>query len=386
MRLGLLAMEIAPPKGGMQEHARGLITHLAGKVQLSVFTAPDPELQAPDTEIIARLSGSALADTPLLRQRPVDAWLALSAGTAAYAPYLSQPLIAYVHGNDFTNPWAPAPGPWLTHAFGATRRLSSRLAEQVVVRWRRIAIRRGLQAAVGLFANSHYTRGRCIAEMGVRTKLFFVVAPGIDERYFQTPAARRAKGPLRLLTVSRLSSDARRKNIDGVIEAVALLKHRMPIVYTIVGDGDDLERLSGLATKLGVADRIVFAGAVDDARLRQLYLDSDAFVLAVRPAVKDIEGFGMVYVEAAASGVPSIAVRTGGVTDAVRDGETGILLSDASSGSIAAGVLRFTEERRRFDRFAIQQFARRHSAKQTTAHLLTHIKAMLGGEHENRRE
>jgi phosphatidylinositol alpha-1,6-mannosyltransferase len=151
----------------------------------------------------------------------------------------------------------------------------------------------------------------------------------------------------------------------------------MPIVYTIVGEGDDVGRLRDLAIKLGVEDRVVFAGAVDNTRLRQLYLDSDVFVLAVRPVDQDIEGFGMVYVEAAASGVPSIAVRIGGVPDAVRDGETGILLGDPSSHSIAAGVRRFVEERLRFDPCAIQQFARCHSAKRTTAQLLTHIGAML---------
>jgi len=377
MHLGLLAMEFPPQMGGMQEHARGVVTHLAGKIRLSVFTAPDLGLEVPDTETIACLTGSALADTPLLRQRPVDAWLALSAGMAAYAPYLSQPLVAYVHGNDFTRPWAPIAGPGIRRAIGATYRLSPRLAEWGVTRWRRVVIRRGLRVAVGLFANSHYTRDRCIAEMGVSPKRFFVVAPGVDERYFQTSPARPAEGPLRLLTVSRLCNWARRKNIDGVIEAVALLKDRTPIVYTIVGDGDDVERLRSLATKLGVADRVVFAGAVDDTRLRQLYLDSDAFVLAVRPAADDIEGFGMVYVEAAASGVPSIAVRIGGVTDAIRDGETGILLADASNHSIAAGVLRFMEERQRFDPCTIQRLAYRHSAKQTTAQLLTHMKAML---------
>ena len=92
--------------------------------------------------------------------------------------------------------------------------------------------------------------------------------------------------------------------------------------YTVVGDGDDRGRLENRARELGVERRVEFRGSLGQKELLEAYRRADLFVLASRASRSDVEGFGIVYLEAAASGVPSLCSREGGATDAVVDGRT----------------------------------------------------------------
>lgn len=122
-----------------------------------------------------------------------------------------------------------------------------------------------------------------------------------------------------VLSVTRLSSSERLKGIDTVIKALSLLKEKIPnIKYSVIGKGDDVERLKKLASDLGVTEDIDFLGFVDD--INAYYQHCDVFTL---PSKK--EGFGIVYLEAMQYKKPVIAVNYGGATDVVKDGETGYL-------------------------------------------------------------
>ena len=144
-----------------------------------------------------------------------------------------------------------------------------------------------------------------------------------------------------MLTVARLSSSNRRKNVDSLIEAVHLLGNELAVSLTIVGTGDDRLRLATMVETLGLESTVSFLGEVSSDELRRLYRESDLFALVVRPDPADVEGYGMVYVEAAASGLPVIAANTGGVAEAVRDGVTGMFADDPSPSGIAAAIRRF---------------------------------------------
>ena len=106
--------------------------------------------------------------------------------------------------------------------------------------------------------------------------------------------------------MSRLSQYTRRKNVDGVLEALALLGREAEVCYTVVGDGDDRGRLENRARELGVERRVEFRGSLGQQELLEAYRRADLFVLASRASRSDVEGFGIVYLEAAASGVPSL--------------------------------------------------------------------------------
>lgn len=122
-----------------------------------------------------------------------------------------------------------------------------------------------------------------------------------------------------VLSVTRLSRSERLKGIDTVIKAMAFLKNEIPnIKYSVIGKGDDVERLKKLADDLSVSEYVDFLGFVDD--IDAYYQHCNLFTL---PSKK--EGFGIVYLEAMQYKKPVIAVNYGGPTDVIVDGETGFL-------------------------------------------------------------
>jgi phosphatidylinositol alpha-1,6-mannosyltransferase len=116
----------------------------------------------------------------------------------------------------------------------------------------------------------------------------------------------------------------------------------MPDVQLAIagGRGRDRRRLEARAGKLGVTDRVRFLGAVPDAALAPLYASADVFSMPCRDRWLGLEaeGFGIVFVEAAATGVPSVAGRSGGSHEAVIDGETGLVVDGRSAREVRAAL------------------------------------------------
>ena len=169
---------------------------------------------------------------------------------------------------------------------------------------------------------------------------------GADPRQF---APSRDRGWLRarfalgaapvLLTVARLVPH---KGQDVGLRVLASLHAQFPTLrHVIVGEGPDAPRLEQLARALGVADRVIFAGALSDEDLADAYATSTVYLgLSRVDRGINAEGFGLAFVEAGASGVPSVAGDSGGVRSAVRDGETGLVVPptdiDAASAALRA--------------------------------------------------
>jgi len=160
--------------------------------------------------------------------------------------------------------------------------------------------------------------------------------PGID------PAAVRRThgldgGPW-LLTVARLDYH---KGIDTVIRALPAIRAAVPTVrYAVAGIGSRRSALEALARELGVEDAVRLLGFVGDEELPALYNAADVFVLASRRYDLLVEGFGIAIVEASASALPVIASRSGGIPEAVRDGETGVLVDPDNPAAVAAAAIR----------------------------------------------
>jgi phosphatidyl-myo-inositol dimannoside synthase len=122
-----------------------------------------------------------------------------------------------------------------------------------------------------------------------------------------------------IVTVSRISAAERYKGHDRVITVMPRICERHPeALYLILGDGDDLPRLQALAADVGQEDHVVFAGRIPANELVDHYRLADVFVM---PSTG--EGFGIVFLEAAASGIPVIGGRTDGSWDALREGVLG---------------------------------------------------------------
>jgi phosphatidylinositol alpha-1,6-mannosyltransferase len=216
-----------------------------------------------------------------------------------------------------------------------------------------LLMRRVLRGADAIVANSRAT-ARAVGSLGVDDGRVTVVYPGVDASRFRpdVPDAAALRAELAapdtfvLLTVGRLQ---RRKGHDLVLQAIARLVPDVALRYVIVGDGDERARLQQLSRELGLDAHVHFAGAVPAERLPSYYAAADCFVHPNRVDGSDVEGFGIVFLEAAASGLAVIGGSSGGAAEAVADGETGILVSGTDVDELSRALLALIRdpERRR---------------------------------------
>ena len=139
---------------------------------------------------------------------------------------------------------------------------------------------------------------------------------------------------LRLLFVGRL---VERKGVHVLLDALALLPEEPPICLEVVGDGPEREALERRARALGIQDRVRFHGFVPREALETRLRDCDALALpAITDAKGDVEGLGVVLLEAMSFGKPVVASLSGGITDIVRSGENGMLVPPGDAAALAA--------------------------------------------------
>ena len=139
-----------------------------------------------------------------------------------------------------------------------------------------------------------------------------------------------------IMTLGRMAAGERYKGFDEVIDALPELARAIPdIAYLICGDGSDRLRLEEKAQALGVRDRVVFTGHVPDARKADYYRLADAYVMPSHG-----EGFGIVILEALASGLPVMGSLADGTREALLDGALGELVEPSRPEDVLQGILR----------------------------------------------
>jgi phosphatidyl-myo-inositol dimannoside synthase len=193
-----------------------------------------------------------------------------------------------------------------------------------------------LASAAVLVANSRWTRDCCLTllselEIEPADHQVQVVPLGADHVFFRPGVdlggarERYGLGEGRwLLSVARL---ARHKGIDTALRALSRLRDRYPdLRYAVVGSGEELGPLEEEARLLGVADRVRFLTDVPDRDLPAIYNCAEVYLGVSRLMEQRVEGFGISIAEASACGIPVVAGRSGGIPEAVRDGETGLLV------------------------------------------------------------
>ena len=214
--------------------------------------------------------------------------------------------------------------------------------------------RRALAAADGIVAVSRFTRDTLIRGFGVPGGKIELVSNGVDlERFVPRPrpdnlvARYGLDGRPVLLTVSRLYA---RKGMDRVIESLpAVLRQCPDLIYLIVGEGYYRPTLENLVALHDLGRNVIFAGAVPDYELTEHYALGDVFIMANREMPDgETEGFGLVFLEANACGLPVIAGQAGGSVDAVTDQVNGLVVDGDDTASIAAAIIRmFGDDRLR---------------------------------------
>lgn len=348
----VVAHDFAPKLGGMETVARtlasslierGVTTHVyttsrlgariasgltpsnegAGEIVRPIYRQRPPPLRIDlEADLLATLA-CALRDAP-------DVIHLSHAGLGPWIPTLRAAFPACVvtvnvHGNDLIAPWV-YPGDAMTP--------DQYRAAQIA----------GLNQAHAVLCVSGFSRALAESK-GVSPSVLVTIENGIDPSLFAGASLAKPDDET-LLTVSRL---APRKGHRTVIQAVALLAKRRPrLRYVFTGASDAMRaELMAFAKSLGVEDRVSAIGFVPEGDLPRLYRSANVFVLLSESneANDDVEGFGVALLEAAASGLPTIASRSGGMPEAIVDGETGLLVTPGNAEEAAAAIERLLDDR-----------------------------------------
>ncbi len=189
-------------------------------------------------------------------------------------------------------------------------------------------------------ANSNYTKSKLNSIL--KPKNLEVIPMGVDLHLFsgkkKLDVKRRygIKGKL-ILSVGRL---AEKKGLTYLISALHLLKNKFPdIRLLIIGDGPEKGNLMRQVNSLGLGNRVIFTGKIKNDLLPSYYASADIFVLpSIITKNGDTEGLGVVLLEAISSGTPVIASNVGGIPDIVKDGKTGLLVSQKNPKQLATAI------------------------------------------------
>ena len=225
--------------------------------------------------------------------------------------------------------------------------LEAKIGRSLFKRW---TARRILERCAVVVANSRWTADRarsvldslgCHALAADVRVVHLGTTPDIFRPDVDPDPARRAYGldggPW-LLTVARLDFH---KGIDTVIRALPAIRVAFPTArYAVAGIGSRRAALERLVAELGLGDAVRLLGFVPDPGLPALYNAADLFLLVSRRYDLLVEGFGISIVEASASGLPVIVGRSGGIPDAVREEETGLVVDPDDPAAVAAAAIR----------------------------------------------
>lgn len=353
----LVTNDYLPKTGGIQVYLHELWRRLPADRAIVLTATSDPqakEFDATSEVVIERVRQSLLFfPTPRVfwqireavkRHDPDMVILDPAWPLGLLGPFLGRPFGVILHGAEVTIP-------------GRLPILASTL---------RFVLRR---AAVAVSGGS-YPEAEALRNAKERLAPIVQVPPGVDTNRFvpQPPSTHAAiRQELGLseesFLIASYSRLVPRKGMDVLIRAAALVKDEIPnLEVAIGGSGRDRARLERLAKTLDAP--VVFLGRVSDDVLPGWLAASDIMVMACRSRWMGLEqeGFGIVFVEAAACGVPVVAGRSGGSHDAVVDGETGVIIDNPNDARAVAdailGLYRDPELRRRMG-----EAGRRHAVE-----------------------
>jgi phosphatidylinositol alpha-1,6-mannosyltransferase len=345
-RILFVSQDFPPAVGGIQTYARCLAEALGASAAAVEVLAP---AQSGDAEVDAELS------VPVRRTRTTSDLMRLTV-----LPRLLAHARSMRADTVLTSNWYTAAPALVARRLGVVERVFVAVHGQEVLKdllpgplapAYRLHRRHVLRAVDGCFPVSGYT-GRLLESEGVDPARIHVVPNGTDVAYWQAlgrtaePRAFRERyglgdGPI-LGTVARLVP---RKGVDTVIQALPTISAAYPAVrYVVAGDGPARPALEALAASAGVADRVTFLGRAPWEAVAALHATQTVFVMPNRAEGPSVEGFGLVFREANALGRPVIGGDSGGVPDAIRDGETGLLVPPGDPTALADAVVRMLDD------------------------------------------
>lgn len=336
------AYDFKPALGGVANYVHELAVQFGRRARVHVIGRQQAGMEAfdrrvPYTVTRIRTPASALLSLPLfaravrqvIRHQPPDAlfcpmWFPDAAACRWAMGTARIPYFVAAHG---------------TEVFEDFTTLRNAVRTVLVRRLKR----RVFHGAAKIFPVSNYTRAAVLREAGGTGDGIITVNNGVNAEIFRkaavtagTQAAYRPNGERLLLTVTRLYPY---KGVDRMLESLPVISRAVPgVKYLVVGVGPDRPRLEGLAASLGVEGQVSFLGRLPASTIIELYSLADLFVMLSREEPPDVEGFGLVFLEAAACGLPSVGGRSGGIPDAIDDGKSGWLVDPTDTVEIARTI------------------------------------------------
>ncbi len=257
-------------------------------------------------------------------------------GAALRQSVAIQPAILHAHW------WIPGGviGACVAWATGVPLVITTHGTDVELLRQKRWAIplaRFAFARARAVTCGSQYLRAQLLALDVVAPARVHVIPMPIHSQ-FETPNPRRENPDFEILAVARLTAQ---KSLDTLIAAVALVRERgLAARVKIIGDGPARAELQARADALNLQAAVTFLGTVSRAELLAHYAQCAVFVL---PSIR--EGLGLVLAEALLCGAPVVAANSGGVTDIVRDGETGLLFAERDARALADALEKLWRDR-----------------------------------------
>jgi len=338
-KLLIVTNDFPPRQGGIQSFVFELASRLPA-AEVAVYSSDYPGAAAFDAELnfpVRRHPTGVLVPGPSARRRVLDAARAFGSssvwfGAAAPLGLLAGALrsvgvirsVATTHGHEVG--WAMLPG---------ARQALRRIGDQVDV----------------VTYLGEYTRRRLVGAFGPHAQLV-QLTPGVDTEFFRPgldPSEIRARHGLTgrpvIVCVSRLVP---RKGQDVLIKALPEVRRTVPgTALLVVGRGPYEAELRSLAARVGVGEHVRITGAVEGRELPLYFAAGDVFAMPCRTRRlgMDVEGLGIVFLEASAVGLPVIAGDSGGATDAVRDEVTGLVVDGAEVAEVSSALVRLLSDR-----------------------------------------
>ena len=332
----LVTNDLGPRAGGIETFVLGLIEGLP-KDSLIIYTSSQKGDKAFDAQLLEKFGAVVIRDR---------------AKMLLPTPRITRKAVKILKQQQIKNVWFGAAAPLALMA----GKLRSAGASNIValthgheVWWAKIPILKSMLKKIikdvdHLGYLGDFTKGE-IAKISNQPQKFLQIAPGIDTQHFAPKSARgdliekyRLDGRRVIVSVGRL---VHRKGQDELVKAMPKILEKFPdAILLFVGEGPIKQMLFNSAKQLGVLPKVVFAGRVSHHDLPDYICLGEIFAMPVRSRFSglEVEGLGIVYLEASACGLPVIVGNSGGAVDAVLDKKTGLLVDGTKSDQIADAI------------------------------------------------
>ena len=332
----LVTNDLGPRAGGIETFVLGLIEGLP-KDSLIIYTSSQKGDKAFDAQLLEKFGAVVIRDR---------------AKMLLPTPRITRKAVKILKQQQIKNVWFGAAAPLALMA----GKLRSAGASNIValthgheVWWAKIPILKSMLKKIikdvdHLGYLGDFTKGE-IAKISNQPQKFLQIAPGIDTQHFAPKIARgdliekyRLDGRRVIVSVGRL---VHRKGQDELVKAMPKILEQFPdAILLFVGEGPIKQMLFNSAKQLGVLPKVVFAGRVSHHDLPDYICLGEIFAMPVRSRFSglEVEGLGIVYLEASACGLPVIVGNSGGAVDAVLDKKTGLLVDGTKSDQIADAI------------------------------------------------